>query len=784
MLSFNQRRPFSLLRLLRIGFFAACISFICAGVLCLNTHITVPAFAQANGSDRIHILTHTYSDCIIIESNGLFGIVDSGEDNDYPDGSDDRYPLRLGITIGQGHEDEVIAYLYSLGVTQDNLEFYIGTHPHSDHIGSADEIIREFHPKRVYTPAYDDSLIGPSNLLWDNQYVYDNLIAAAEELAIPVILNLDPSAPLIPLEYSSDINQYTSSDTIDTLNNSSDDPLLPPSSQDSTENEVRLDGHVGNPNFQLGNFTIEIVNYGTDYQSTSANTGNNFSWGVVAEAHGRRAFLGGDIDDTDGDETRLAATLGHVDLMKLNHHGGAKSNTAPLIRALNPTCSFQTGRQNRLWGETYTALTRTGTRMFASDVMARQGLTAFVADFNPSGVFINAMDGTIHYDITEEHPFVYVHLDGYPYPLYGWQTFNGITYWFENSASPAVACWLYDNHQWYWLNEYGEKSTGFTTINNHMYLFDDNGALYTNQWVDFEGARYRVNEAGEVQYGWFALDGKSYYLDPSSGVMVSGTYPIGDKTYYFLEDGSLKSGWIEEEGTWHYYTGTSEAPQTGWIEDNGLTYYADKQGERLTGWQSINKSWYYFDNAGVVSKGWKKLDAVWYYLTPESGKMATGWFMVDGTWYFANNAGAMQTGWLRKNATWYYLDPIIGDMKTGWFTVDGVWYFANQSGAMLTGWVNDQGLWYYLSNSGAMVTGWFKAGGIWYYANESGVMQTGWLWDNFAWYYLSDSGAMCTGWQWINGEWYYLNPSGTMATGWQYLSGTWYYLARSGAWIA
>ena len=304
-------------------------------------------------------------------------------------GSDARYPLRPGTTIGQGHEDEVIAYLYSLGVTSDNLEFYIGTHPHSDHIGSADEIIREFHPKRVYTPAYDDSLITFEALLWDNQYVYDNLVAAAEEEQIPLILNLDTAAPLIPVEYDSVYNNaaspiFAEGEPFEAF--TPDDAALSPTALEAAASALDLSGHVGYPSFNLGDFTIEIVNYGTDYQASNANTGNNFSWGVVAEAHGKRAFLGGDIDDTDGDERRLGPAIGQVDLIKLGHHGGPRSNTAPFIEALHPTFAFQTGRQKNLWGETYTALTRSGTRMFAADVMARQGLSSFIAEFSPSGV--------------------------------------------------------------------------------------------------------------------------------------------------------------------------------------------------------------------------------------------------------------------------------------------------------------------------------------------------------------------------------------------------------------
>lgn len=100
----------------------------------------------ASAGTHIHILPFAGTDAIVLESNGRFGIVDSGEDSDYPDGSDPRYPLRPGIVKGSGVEDAVVAYLKNLGVNSGNLEFYLGTHPHSDHIGSADEIIREFRP--------------------------------------------------------------------------------------------------------------------------------------------------------------------------------------------------------------------------------------------------------------------------------------------------------------------------------------------------------------------------------------------------------------------------------------------------------------------------------------------------------------------------------------------------------------------------------------------------------------------------------------------------------------
>lgn len=110
-----------------------------------NTH-------AADTTAKIHILTlGSGSNAIVLESvddNGqkIFGMVDSGEDWDYPDGSDPRYPLRSGITTSTGYDDEVLSYLDSLGVTSDNLQFYVATHPHSDHIGTGDTIVRLYSP--------------------------------------------------------------------------------------------------------------------------------------------------------------------------------------------------------------------------------------------------------------------------------------------------------------------------------------------------------------------------------------------------------------------------------------------------------------------------------------------------------------------------------------------------------------------------------------------------------------------------------------------------------------
>ena len=120
-----------------------------------NSNPASVTFGKADGTvgnDKVHIMALPDSDAIILESNGHFGIVDSGEDDDYADGSDPRYPWRAGIATWGGYTRDVDSYLQKIGVNSSNLDFYIGTHAHSDHIGNADTIIYKYRPKRIYTP--------------------------------------------------------------------------------------------------------------------------------------------------------------------------------------------------------------------------------------------------------------------------------------------------------------------------------------------------------------------------------------------------------------------------------------------------------------------------------------------------------------------------------------------------------------------------------------------------------------------------------------------------------
>ena len=605
----------------------------------------------ASADTHIHILPFAGTDAIVLESNGRFGIVDSGEDSDYPDGSDPRYPLRPGIVKGSGVEDAVVAYLKNLGVNSGNLEFYLGTHPHSDHIGSADEIIREFRPQRVYLAEYQDSFISDEARLWDNQYVYDRAIAAAKETGAILIQNLDPNAPVEPapnpVEAQSDLTAVGDAPQADVLDaegvmerfgvdpTDQDDPynseLLPEEGIAVTRSvdpnlihEHAPDpSTTGSPFFTLGDMNIEIVNYGDDYKFNPVPDAHYFSWGVKVKAGGSTAFLAGDINNYDGDEDRLSGMIGHVDLLKLAHHGLSGSNTPSYLTALSPTYAVQTGNSSNLPEYATKTLDRLGVRYFTAPEASANGYGAVVATFARDGLHLNVMEDAATYHAFNHDPRLVLYYQGLKQAYQGWKKLGGSWYWFANSAAATQNSWIKQGGTWYWLTDSGAMATG---------------------WAK-------------------AADGKWYYFE-GSGAMRSG-------------------GWMKQGSSWYYLSG-SGAMQTGWLSKGGSWYWLDPESGRMaTGWaKAADGKWYYFEGSGAMqSSRWLKQGTAWYYLSG-SGAMQTGWLLTGGAWYWMDpESGMMATGWLENGGSWYYLDPSSGAMATGTAVIDGTRYIFDDSGA-------------------------------------------------------------------------------------------------------
>ena len=714
------RRMFFLKKLVAVAFVVA----VAMGSVALSA-LGSPAYAAVSSEVvRVHVLPFDNTDAIIVECDGRFGMVDSGEDNSYPDGSDSRYPARPGITHGQGVENAVIAYMKGLGVNAGNFDFYIGTHPHSDHIGSASDVIRMFQPKTVYTPYYSDLLISDPARLWDNLYVYDRLCEAVESYDGRLVHFLDPAWE------ESDEGDAPATGGDGAGGGSADDEAG--DGEDGGDGDDRAD-HTGSPFMTLGSADVEILNYdkaNTDYIAYRVPDANFFSYGVkVTAPNGRTAFLAGDINDYSnnwtvggGDETKLARTLRNVDFLKLGHHGHPGSNTPaylksilrPVARGVRPLV-VQTGPYHLMPSDTVEALHRLGARHFNATYAAQLGYSALVATLGDKGVTTNVDGNRWIQQQRSSAPWAFFYNNGIPLLNKNeWVSIGGAWYFLEHDGSVAMG-WKDVGGTWYYLN-----------------------------WTD-----------GSMRTGWIHDGTAHYYLNADGSMHVGkGWERIGSSWYYYADgSGAVKTGWLQDGSSWYYLDPETGAMATGWVKVEGVWYYLSGSGVMQTGWQHVGGTWYYLNGSGAMATGWQWIGGTWYYLHPESGAMATGWAEVDDTWYYLSGSGAMQTGWQRIGGTWYYLYG-SGAMATEWAYVGGAWYYLDESGAMATGWREVDDTWYYLSASGAMLTGWQSIGGTWYYLHDSGAMASECWVGN---YYLLESGAMATD-MWIDR--YHVNSSG------------------------
>ena len=751
--------------------------------------LSKPVFADTistGGGNKIHFInlkSKSGSDAILLESNGHFGLIDVGEDYDFPDGSNLLYPDRWGISRENEDtiEDRLFRHLKQVGVKK--LDFVLGTHVHSDHIGTADEVLKRYPVDRFYLKKYSDERITTQWRLWDNLYNYDNAVRTALERGVTLIQDISDK-----------------------------------------------DSH-----FKLGNMDIQLYNYkneyGPDGKLKRVYDDNSNSIVAVVNVAGKKIYLGGDLDNDQGAEDRLGPVIGKVDMMKWNHHFDATiSNTVNFIENLSPSIVVQTSGLD-INRQSTTNLLREKNIQTIKAYSKTKDATVF--DISDSG-FSNVSDSFPDIPTVSEK---WYKEDGYwKYRLsdnqmaIGWKKINGVYYFFNGQGQMQADRWLHlkDSKEkidgnWYYLKKDGSmQESGWFKHDGAWYYITWSGARTYNELAEIGGQKYLFDKDGKMLTGLQVFNGKkmffasngslqaqgrasswqkigvSWYYYDGEGVPSVGLKKINGKTYYFDNYGIMKTGWVFLDGHWNYFTSDGDM-KTGWVKDKDIWYYLDKDGVMLTGLQEINGSRYYFNASGAMQTGWKWLDNHYYYFV-SSGAMKTGWLKDKDVWYYLDKDGVMLTGFQEIDGSRYYLNA-SGAMQTGWKWLDNHYYYFTSSGAMKTGWLKDKDTWYYLDKEGIMLTGLQEIDDSRYYLNTSGAMQTGWKWFNNHYYYFTGSGAMKTGWfkdkglwyyldkdgimltglQEINGARYYLNASGAMETGWQQLNGNWYYFQTNGS---
>lgn len=255
-----------------------------------NFDITKETFDYRFGDDRIHFLNTANSDCILLESNGHFALIDSGEGNTNP----------RKKTEYHGFRDDVINYLKKVAGDENGkvyLDFILGTHCHYDHVGNFEDIIKDpdITIGRAYFKEFDAS-VGTSleSEDWGNAETYKKIMAALDERNVTVIKNLPDWE------------------------------------------------------FIFGDFKIRFINSKTP-DELKGNGENASSVGVKLEKCGKKAFLAADFTSDSGLEQVYGDEIGEVDLLKIGHHGYFGSSSQSFLKKLKPKIAIVTNYLGKVY---------------------------------------------------------------------------------------------------------------------------------------------------------------------------------------------------------------------------------------------------------------------------------------------------------------------------------------------------------------------------------------------------------------------------------------------------
>lgn len=247
-------------------------------------------FNYETGDDRIHFLNTANSDCIILESNGKFALIDSGEGNENP----------RRKTEYKGYRDEVISYIKKVASDENgsvNFEFILGTHIHYDHAGNFEAIFKDekISAEKAYFKEFNEKVATEMEKgAWGNKVTYEKILKVLKEKNIPVISDLPDKE------------------------------------------------------FTFGDFNLRFINTETPKEVYGKGE-NASSVGVIVKKGEKIAFLAADFTNDSGLEDIYANDIGDVDLLKIGHHGYYGSSSKSFLKVLKPEITIVTNYIGKIY---------------------------------------------------------------------------------------------------------------------------------------------------------------------------------------------------------------------------------------------------------------------------------------------------------------------------------------------------------------------------------------------------------------------------------------------------
>lgn len=414
-------------------------------LLIITTLIINPKIIYAK--DRLHIITvASYSDAIILESNGHFAMIDTGEDFSYPDGSNQKYPDRKEITKDRSKitEDRLLAHIKELDIKK--FDFVLITHAHSDHIGGAYDILKTIPTEKLYIKKYSDDRISDKDRLWDNLYGYDRALAAAKETGTQII-------------------------------------------QDISDADSK---------FKLGNISIKLFNYKNEYDEDGnlkkVYDDNLNSILSLLTINNTKIFLGGDLENTDiGKEDLYAPLIGKVDVMKFNHHvETTKLNTKNFVDTLNPKYIIKTAVQPI--EENY------------KNYLNSKNIKILNAGIRDKAALVFEFDNGKIIDVSKEFSYYGFYYDNNllkfkdwngEFPKEGWYQHNDSWFYFKENGIVSTK-WQQIGKTWFYFNNNGELEEGLINDNNQYYYIDVNNGMLTNTFKGIDNKTIFLKSNGQM----------------------------------------------------------------------------------------------------------------------------------------------------------------------------------------------------------------------------------------------------------------------------------------------
>lgn len=422
--------------------------------------------------DNIYFINTGNSNSFLLESNGHYGLVDSS--NPYNDGT------LQSVSTAAYSVSHVVSFLQKIGVKK--LDFIIATHSHSDHIGGMPTIAKNYvdsntiYYYRPYIKTQEDT---DYRYTWDNQGYYNRAISAMEEKGV----------------------------TLKNVTNKS-------------------------PSIKLGDFTIKLYNtepaVNSELDSSGLAKGENYNSITQLITYGdKKVFLAADLEKID--ESKIAKTVGKVNILQMGHHGLDSSTSTNFIKTLQPKdviIPTKNMSENRQWGSIGRSYKNYNTSFYITNGVSN----AIVAKFANNDYTIvdydnkNLNKAKIKFNSTENNEGEWleaISLD-YSYWLHFDKSGNLDTSWKQLK-------WNNDTSWYYFNTSSGAMVTGWRQINwngsDYWFYFGTNGKMVTG-WK-----KIYYND----KYSWF------YFRDDGTMVSNTGQY-IDNSYYYFNSDGVCIQG--------------------------------------------------------------------------------------------------------------------------------------------------------------------------------------------------------------------------------------------------